>query len=371
MNFSKMKILKLFAIGTLLLMYACKDGYIDDIDAVDPGPDESAPQITINFPLEGTELQVPEPVTSINIQFEVTDDIEISAISVTLDGTEIASFNDFKDYRRAVLEHVHDNVTNGDHVLTITATDVDGKNSSQSINFNKALPYVPIYDGEIFYLPFDDDITDKPYTERVTFQQATMVGSPGFAGEGIQGPNAYAGAPDSYLTFPTEGLLGSEFSAVFWMKINAVPNRAGVLVIGPPDPDNPDGMNNRTSGFRFFREDAAGMQRFKLNVGRGDGETWFDGGAAADVDPTTNEWVHFAFTISGTEGVVYIDGQVVTQADFGGVDWTGCDVLSIMSGAPRFTGWGHFSDQSLMDELRLFNKALTPAEIETIINAES
>jgi hypothetical protein len=205
----------------------------------------------------------------------------------------------------------------------------------------------------------------------ISFQNATVVGNPGFAGESVQGLNAYAGATDSYLTFPTDGLQGNEFSAVFWMKINAVPDRAGILVMGPPDPDNPTAMNNRTSGFRFFRENAGGMQRFKLNVGNGTADSWFDGGTAADVDPTTNEWVHFAFTISNTEAVVYIDGQVVKQGEFAGVDWTGCDILSIMSGAPRFTGWNHVSDLSYMDELRLFDKALTQSEIQTIIQDES
>ena len=39
------------------------------------------------------------------------------------------------------------------------------------------------------------------------------VGSPGFAGESYRGINAYAGATDSYLTFPTDGLLGDELSA--------------------------------------------------------------------------------------------------------------------------------------------------------------
>jgi hypothetical protein len=78
-----------------------------------------------------------------------------------------------------------------------------------------------------------------------------------------------------------------------------------------------------------------------------------------------------AFTISGTECVVYINGVVVSQGTFSGIDWTGCDILSIMSGAPRFTEWGHFSDLSLMDELRIFNKALTQTEVQTIMNAEN
>jgi hypothetical protein len=113
------------------------------------------------------------------------------------------------------------------------------------------------------------------------------------------------------------------------------------------------------------------MQRVKLNVGDGAADTWVDGGADADVDPSTGNWVHYAFTISGTEAKVFIDGVEVKQSDFTGVDWTGCDVLSIMSGAPRFTEWGHHSDLSLMDELRIFNKALTQAEIQVIIDAES
>ncbi|HOI50435.1 MAG TPA: LamG domain-containing protein, partial [Prolixibacteraceae bacterium] len=162
----------------------------------------------------------------------------------------------------------------------------------------------------------------------------------------------------------------NQFSAVFWMKINATPDRAGILVVGPPDEANPNEPNNRTSGFRFFRENAAGKQRFKLNAGDGTADTWFDGQAAADVDPTTGAWVHMAFTISGSECVVYIDGEVVKQGSFPGISWTGCDIMSIMSGAPRFTGWSHLSDLSLMDELRIFNKALTQAEIKTIINAE-
>src|SRR5690606_19901438 len=110
---------------------------------------------------------------------------------------------------------------------------------------------------------------------------------------------------------------------------------------------------------------------FKLNVGNGTADVWFDGGANADVDPTVDQWNHFAFTISGTECKVYINGTVVSEGAFAGVDWTGCDVLSIMSGAPRFMEWGHLSDESFMDELRIFNKALTQAEIQTIIDDEN
>ncbi len=575
-----MKSLKyILAFIVAIVFVRCNEG-IDPISYVAPGPDEAAPVVSIKYPQEGTKIQVPELITSINIQFEVTDDIELKSISVLMDGVELASYSEFKDYRRAVKELLFAKLTNGEHALTVKATDLEGKITTKAVKFEKKPPYVPVFPGEVFYMPFDGD-----YMEKVSFQTATKVGTPGFAGVSLKGLNSYAGAADAYLTFPMTGLKSSEFSAafwyklkatpdragiisispggesrtsglrffreangtsqrfklnvgtgtsdvwndgglvsasntdwvhlaftvsqtacviyingavvasvpvsgiswtgcdlisiasgapnfaywnhlsdqsyydelrifnkaltpeeiqniitydspyvpkysgevfympfegnsrelvsnqsatvvgtpgfaegkkgqayagatgsyltfpmaglksnqfsaVFWMKINATPDRAGILVVGPPDEANPNEPNNRTSGFRFFRENAAGKQRFKLNAGDGTADTWFDGQAAADVDPTTGAWVHMAFTISGSECVVYIDGEVVKQGSFPGISWTGCDIMSIMSGAPRFTGWSHLSDLSLMDELRIFNKALTQAEIKTIINAE-
>ena len=134
------------------------------------------------------------------------------------------------------------------------------------------------------------------------------------------------------------------------------------------DSENPDAQNNRTKGFRLFREGNAEEQRIKLNVGTGDGESWNDGGV---VDVTAGEWVHVAFTISETETVIYLNGEAVNTGTLASpIDWTGADLLSIMSGAPRFTGWGHLADTSYMDELTFFNKVLTEDEIESMMAQE-
>jgi len=359
-----MKTLNKYFIGLLTLFFVfsgCSDN-LDPITAVDPGADASAPVVTIKAPLNGAKFKVNDPVISINIEFEVTDDIEVGSIVVFMDGSEIANMSDFLDYRRVLENVTADNITTGVHELKVTATDLDGKTTTATVNFEKEPPYTPLFANEIFYMAFDND-----YTELISVTPATKVGSPGFAGEALIGTNAYAGATDSYLTFPTAGLqLGTEFSASFWYKVNNDPDRAGILVIGPPDTANPDAQNDRTSGFRFFRENADGNQRFKLNVGNGTADTWVDGGAAADVAPGS-DWVHMAFTISGTSAIVYINGVLVQESTFSGIDWTGCDILSIMSGAPRFNGWDHKSDNSFMDDLRLFNKALTQDEIQNII----
>jgi len=339
------------------------------------------------FVVNGTSTNTGEPVsntmgdndTGIPVDAVFTIDFSkaitaesVSAVTLTQEGTPVAA--SITAEGESIVVDPSENLEFGKKYTITLGNSIkaeDGgmflKEVSRSFTTEVEIPaYVPQYAGEVFYMSFDGT-----FNELVSGNAPTVVGSPGFAGEGVVGGNAYAGSADSYLTFPAAGLVGDEFSASFWMKLNADPNRAGVLVMGPPDPNLPATPNNRTSGFRFFREDASGMQRFKLNVGNGEGDNWFDGGAAADVDPSAGEWVHYAFTISGTEAIVYINGEVVSQGAFPGISWEGVDILSIMSGAPRFTEWGHLSDQSFMDELRLFNKVLSQQEIQTIIQTES
>ncbi|MFB9055833.1 LamG domain-containing protein [Mariniflexile ostreae] len=352
---------KYIVLLSLLLVFSCNEG-IDSITAVDAGADTGAPVVTIKAPLEGAKFKVNDPVIDVDLEFEVTDDIEVGSISVFLDGTQIAMMSDFIDYRRVLKTLSANNITTGIHELKVTATDLDGKSTTSTVSFEKEPPYVPLFANEMLYMAFDGD-----YTELISVTKATKVGAPSFAGEAVVGSNAYAGATDSYVTLPTSALqLGAELSASFWFKVNKTPDRAGILVISPQDDTNPEAQNNRTRGIRFFRENADGKQRFKLNIGDGIADTWVDGGAAADVIPGSG-WVHLAFTISATSAKVYIGGEMVKESAITGVDWTGCNLLSIMSGAPRFTEWGHKADLSFMDDLRLFNKTLTQAEIQNVI----
>jgi hypothetical protein len=170
------------------------------------------------------------------------------------------------------------------------------------------------------------------------------------------------GAEDAYLKLPTAGFLSEEFSAAFWYKVNSTPDRAGIITIGAT-------ADNRNQGFRLFREGNADEQRIKLNVGTGSGESWNDGGV---LDVTAGEWVHVAITISQTKSTIYFNGVEKLSADLANmIDWTGCDYVTIGAGGETFSYWNHLSDLSLYDELRFFNKALSPAEIQAIIDSES
>lgn len=337
-----------------LMFVACDDG-IDPITQVAPGADESAPQITINYPTEGAEIKVFEDVTTLDVDLKVTDDIEVKDIKVLLDGSQIANFNSFTDYRIVLKTFTYDHLVDGDHKLTVTATDLEGKTTTQEVSFTKAPPYQPMFEGEKLYMPFDGD-----YMDLISFQQATKVGNPGFSGKGFIGSDAYKGAADSYLTFPMDGLKSGEFSGAFWYKVNATPDRAGILVVG-------DNADDRNQGFRLFREGNGAEQRIKLNVGNGTGDYWNDGGT---IDVAAGEWVHVAFSISQAGSTIYFNGaEMLTTTFVGPIDWTGCETLTIGSGGPTFDYWDHKSDLSDIDELRLFDRALTATDVQIMINA--
>ena len=244
----------------------------------------------------------------------------------------------------------------GDHILSVKATDMEGKVTTKTVDFKRPA-YVPLYPGEVFYMPFNDG-----FLEKISNTEATVVGSPGFTGQAnaLKGSNAYKGAVNSYLTFPTAGLTDGEFSAVFWYKVNSSPDRSGILNASPAGED-------RTKGFRLFREGNAAVQRIKMNVGTGAGETWNDG---QEITATNADWVHIGVTISATSAIIYINGVVAGSVPNTGLDWTGCDVFGIGSGAPNFTYWGHSYDLSSYDELRMFNRALSQSEIQTIMETE-
>ncbi len=350
----------LFILGAAFIVACEREGFIDPISKVEPGADTSPPYVEINYPTEGTAIRVREDTTSMTIDFEVRDDIELQSILLELDGNTIIEYTEFKDYRRVLEEYTYKRVTNGEHTLTLTAEDMDGKSTSQSVNFEKIAPYQTQYDGEVLYMPFDGN-----GMELITITSAEEVGNPGFADGWIS--QAFQGAVESYLTFPVDTLVNESISAAFWYHVDpaATATRAGMLTVGPPSEDGGD----RTQGFRLFRVGNETRQTIRLNVGKGDGDSWYTAGGDYRITLAEADWMHVAFTISTDSVAIFIDGELAAGGAFEGpIGWADCQILSIGSGAPNFTIWNHLSDiNSLYDELRFFNRFLTQQEIQAIM----
>ena len=355
MKMERLKIIYVGFLAVLFLLTGCENEGIDPITKVDPGEDVASPVVTINYPQEGTTMKVVEEVSSINIEFNVVDDIEVAEIEVLVDDNPIATFSEFTDYRIINREVSFENVTTGQHMVTVRATDIEGNTTTETVNFSKEPPYSPRFANEVFYMPFEGD-----FMELVTLTNPEKVGNPAFSSDSFGGVAAFEGAPDSYLTVPLEP-LGESFTASFWYKVSGDPDRAGILVAGADE--------NRTQGFRLFREGTAEEQRIKLNVGTGTGESWNDGGV---IDVTEGEWVHVAFTVTPEETTLYLNGNAVNTGSMSApIDWTGVEELTIGAGGETFSYWGHLSDTSLIDELRIFDAALSQEQIQALINASS
>ena len=365
-----MKTLKRFSMIALMALFATAISCGEDDDPQKQEDDTENPVVSITKPADGSTVSTLDATTSITIQYQVSDDTELASVTVDFNGTQAAEVTSFVDFRNYQGEQVVSGVSDGNYTITVTATDKAGNTASATSTFTKAttVPYEPMA-NEVLYMAFDGN-----FVESVSEVEATVVGSPGFAGAGKVGADAYAGATGGYLSIPATDIAAAEMTVSLYMKVNATPDRAGVLTMSPEDKENaeyPNVQNLRTSGFRFFREARGDNQIFKLNFGTGDSDVWLDGGDLATVDPTADEWHHFAFVIAATKAALYIDGALVAKNDDHiGMSLAGCDLLTIMSGVPRFTEWNHQSDLSYLDDLKIFNKAMTEAELTDLVGIQ-
>lgn len=352
-------ILKFIIVGIVLSLSftACKKDYIDPISKVDPGTDAAAPTVEIITPSGNVQIPPTTVTTNFDFKFKVADDIEMSKVDISLDGAVLKSYTSFIDYRGISDTYNYPNLGVGAHTFTVVATDLSGKSTTKSFDFTISNKYIPLLASEVLYLPFDADFKDL-----ISSVSPSVIGTPTIVTGGHNGA-AYKGAADAYLTFPLTGLYSTEgISFGFWYKVNAAPDRSGIITIN----DNSNNTDeNRNGGLRLFREGSASSQTIKMNVGVGSGESWNDGGATS---ATSGVWVYVVATVSPTESKIYFDGVLQRTATYTTpFDFSASTTLTLASGAPSFTYWSHLSDLSLYDEFRVFNKVLTPEEIQTLM----
>ena len=346
-------------LGLLLSVTACKKDYIDPISKVEAGSDALAPTVDIITPSSDLQYPATTNAADFDFKFNVKDDIEMAKVDISLDGTLLKSYTSFVDYRGMSGLYTYPQLGVGAHTFKVVATDLSGKTTTKSFAFN-ITKYTKLLASEMLYVPFN---AGGDYKDLINFVSPSVTGAPTTTGltGGHSGP-AYQGATDSYLSFPLSGLYSSAgISFSFWYKVNSSPDRSGIITIND-NANNSD--DNRKQGLRLFREGSPTSQTIKANVGIGSDESWNDGGSLT----APGTWTHIAVTISSTESKIYFNGVLQRTATFsGGFDFSSSTTLVIGSGAPSFTYWSHLADLSLYDEFRVFNKALTPAEIQLVM----
>lgn len=357
-------IINFIGIGIVLSLSftACDKGYIDDISRVDPGTDALAPVVDIASPSSDIQYPATTDAADFDFIFDVTDDIELSKVDISLDGSLLKSYTGFIDYRGMSGSYTYPGLGLGAHTFEVVATDLTGKSTTKSFAFN-ITKYNKVIESETLYVPFNPG---GDYKDLINFVSPAVTGSPGTTGAtgGHEGA-AYQGAADAYLSYPIAGLYGAnnEMSFAFWYKLNNVPDRSGLVVVGNPTVQASSNDESRKYGFRLFRENAP--QSLTINLGTTSQENWIGAGSTV---ANLGVWKYITVTISATETKIYIDGvQKAAGTYTSALNLTGCTTLVLGSGGPTFSFWDHKSDLSLYDEFRVFNKVLTPDDIQLLM----
>ncbi|QCK14904.1 LamG domain-containing protein [Mangrovivirga cuniculi] len=377
-----MKPLKFIYIAIFSIVFSCDDGYIDDISRVDPGPDEENPTVNIIRPGEGLVIRVLEETTSITIEFEISDDIRLNDATVSVDGSVIATYGseDFIDYRNFNDVITHDGIDNGEHTVSVTATDESGKSTTSTVNFSKAEPYQPM-DGEVLYIPFDGEVLDLITLN--SGEGSNISFADGVAGQAL----SLNVARQAYAIFEaSDNVIGVEnFTLSFWVRPEFVDSDNSGGIDGVLGLVNFSNIERFWGNFDFFVENGSNPDatRIRLHITHNSAdETWITD--VNDLAGFFGEWSHQVVTYDASTSIFnyYVDGVLTTTATS---SWGG--PLNFENAGPMVFGAVQFqTDPSLtsatgnqpwasyltgeLDEVRFFNRAFTQEEVTTLYENE-
>jgi hypothetical protein len=232
-----------------------------------------------------------------------------------------------------------------------------------------------------FYVNFDSTGTDD---KQLNYRfKDSISGNPSFFpdasltyGPGVHG-SAYIGNGDKSLRYlsPNDFMKSTSFTVAFWEKRNGAPQSDAEFIMSVPTSQghwSNAGMlliiDHKGAG---STDDAAVIKLMVAEVGNGD--HWFElTGANRMPGVLNNQWHHLAFAYDeATSNMsIYKDGalwSVQSWAGHGPIKLDQSKVTGFYLGG-KTTDWGKPFNGSL-DQFRLYNKALSAAEVTGLYNS--
>jgi len=220
---------------------------------------------------------------------------------------------------------------------------------------------------------FDGNLVDSVSGAPGTATGSTFA-SPGFAGKSLQG-----GIGDYVLATPSAAVKAMKsFTISEWY--NSPPPSVGIIGIFSLANTN-SFWGNIDVFFENNSSNTNGMVR--IHIANGDNDNTF---ATDNVQNLFNKWVNFTFSYDAASSTctLYIGGAKVSSAKLGGLtgDLNFKNTGNLVFGCVQFqtdpsqtaaTGkqdWASYLTGQ-MDELRIYNKALSPAEISAMVALEA
>ena len=194
---------------------------------------------------------------------------------------------------------------------------------------------------------------------------------------GVAG-TAYKGNPDKSLVYVNANDFpkSTSFTVAFWEKHDGVPENDAQFAMSIP---SAQGHWSNSAMLLIFDHNKAGATKdsaiIKLMVSEiGNGDHWFElTGANRMPNIYDNQWHHLAFAYDETTSTMsfYRDGQLWNTQTWAGHGPIKMDATKVtgFNLAGKTTDWGKAFNGSL-DQFRLYNKALSAAEVQQLFTSK-
>ncbi|HTL74620.1 MAG TPA: LamG-like jellyroll fold domain-containing protein, partial [bacterium] len=269
--------------------------------------------------------------TSYNVKRSTTNGGPYVVIANILTNLNSTSFSDI-------------GLTDGKTYYYVVTALNDGGESANSSQVSAAPP-IPALAG---YWKFDE-AGGTTAADSAGANNATLAAGATWATGKMNSAVSLNGTSTSYVSFPA-GFISTltNYTIAGWVNLNSVSTWARIFDFG-----------TGTTNYMYLAPSSGSAIRFAINIGGG--EQQINGSSI----PSTGAWHHFAVTLSGTVGTLYIDGVKA------GVN-TGMTLSpsSLGSTTQNYLGKSQFADpylNGLVDDFRIYNSALSAAEVFALV----
>lgn len=220
--------------------------------------------------------------------------------------------------------------------------------------------------GLILYLPFDEGSGDTVEDLSDTGLDGTVLGNVDWV-EGVKGKAINLDGETAYVNLPASDVLheaGEQVSFALWFNATEVPQNVAWGELGTLI-----GRGNNGDFTLFVLDGCVKAMCFT------DGGAWLElptgaqqGVCVPELAVEADRWYHVVFTYADPIGKLYLDGELAVEAEgpggairYAGDDWT---QFGALRGKQQFFN-------GAIDEIRIYNRALTPEEIGKMLPVAS
>ena len=300
--------------------------------------DTLAPVVSITVPTQQAAVS-----GTINVAATASDDVGVAGVQFQLDGQALGAERTSPPY---VVPWNTTTTSNGSHTLTAVARDAAGNSSSSIVDV----------------LVSNSSQNPSGLVAAYGFNEGSGVQVADASGQGNTGTISSA-------TWTASGKFGSALSfngTSAWVTVADAPSldlRTGMTIEAWVNPSSGTGwrtvaLKESGSGLVYSLYSANGASR-PAGFVHTSGDMPLNGTAAV----ATYAWTHIAFTYDGTAMRMFVNGLQVSMSGQMGT-------IAVSNGALRIGGnsvWGEYF-RGAIDEVRIYNRALSAAEVQTDMN---